>query len=119
MTRLELPAAAFDAVVSLYAFNHLPFGELPDVLAHIARWLRPGGLLVANMGTRHDPGTLEADWLGVPMYFSGYGVRRSQAFVSAAGLQVQSVRVETLWETTDGRTAPARFLWIVARQPVT
>jgi cyclopropane fatty-acyl-phospholipid synthase-like methyltransferase len=119
MTRLELPPAAFDAVVSLYAFNHLPFGELPHVLTSIAGWLRPGGLLLANMGTRHNRGTFEAGWLGVRMYFSGYTVDRSQAFVRAAGFQIQSAREETLWETIDGRTTPARFLWIVAEQPVT
>jgi ubiquinone/menaquinone biosynthesis C-methylase UbiE len=118
VTRLELPPAAFDAVVALYAFNHLPFGELPDVLTKIARWLRPGGLLVANMGTRPNPGTFEAGWLGVRMYFSGYAVDRSQAFVRAAGFQIQSAREETLWEATDSRTTPARFLWIVAQLPV-
>ena len=80
--------AAFDAAVSLYALNHLPFGELPDVLTKIAGWLRPGGLLLANMGTRHNPGTFEADWLGARMYFSSYAVDRSQAFVRAAGFQI-------------------------------
>jgi hypothetical protein len=53
------------------------------------------------------------------MYFSSYAVDRSQAFVRAAGFQIQSAREETLSETIDGRTTPARFLWIVAQQPVT
>jgi cyclopropane fatty-acyl-phospholipid synthase-like methyltransferase len=119
MTRLELQSAAFDAVVSLYAFNHLPFRELPHVLTRIARWLRPGGLMLANMGTSHNPGTFETDWLGVRMYFSGYPVDRSQAFVRAVGYQIQSARKETLWETIDGRPMPARFLWILAQRPVT
>jgi cyclopropane fatty-acyl-phospholipid synthase-like methyltransferase len=119
MTRVELPPAAFDAVVALYAFNHLPFGELPHILARIARWLRPGGLLLANMGSSHNPGVVEPDWLGVRMYFSGYAVDDSQAFLRAAGFEIQSARQETIWETIDGRTTPARFLWVRAQRPLT
>lgn len=119
MTRLEFAPAAFEAVVSLYAFNHLPFGDLPQLLENIARWLTPGGLLLANMGASYNPGTFEPDWLGVRMYFSGYSTETSQAFVRAAGLHIQSAREETVWETIDGRTTPARFLWILAERSPT
>jgi len=65
MTRLELPPAAFDARL----FRCTPSitcrsASSPDVLTSIARWPRPGGLLLANMGTRHNRGTFEAGWLG-------------------------------------------------------
>src|SRR5215831_8190208 len=44
MTRVSFPPDSFEAVASFYAFNHLPFGELPGFLRRIAGWLRPGGL---------------------------------------------------------------------------
>ena len=118
MTRLEFVPTSFDAVTSLYAFNHLPFGELPGLLNRIAGWLRPGGLLVANMGTTWNPGSFEADWLGAPTYFSGYDAGTNRALLEAAGFQLVTARDETLWETIGGQTRPARFFWVVAQRPI-
>src|SRR5947209_6197263 len=43
------------------------------------------GLLVATLSARPDPGTVEPDWLGAPMYFSGYSVEDNRSFVKGAG----------------------------------
>ena len=65
-TRVELPAAAFDAVVCLYVLIHLPLEEQPALLGRIAGWLRPGGRLLGH----HRPAGLDrhrgglARWLG-------------------------------------------------------
>lgn len=69
------------------------------------------------MGSMHNPGTLEADWLGVRMYFSGYEVHSTKEFVLAAGLRIEVARVETVWETTAGATKAAEFLWVLAQRP--
>jgi cyclopropane fatty-acyl-phospholipid synthase-like methyltransferase len=116
MTRLEFAPESFDGVSSLYAFNHLPFGQLPRLLHRVADWLRPGGLLVANMGARRNPGSIEADWLGAPMYFSGYDMATNRTFLEAAGLVIESAQEATLWETREGQAQPARFFWVVARR---
>jgi SAM-dependent methyltransferase len=113
MTRLALPGESFDAVASFYAFNHLPFGELPNLLIRIADWLRSDGLLVAALARKYDPGTVEADWLGAPMYFSGYSPEESRAFVIAAGLFIVTLQPEPIIENGD----PTTFLWLVARKP--
>ena len=65
------------------------------------------------MSTHPDMGTIEPDWLGAPMYFSGYGVEDNRHFVENAGLEIESALIETIVE--DGE--PVRFLWIVARRP--
>jgi hypothetical protein len=78
----------------------------------VAGWLRPGGLFVASMGARLDPGTLEADWLGVPMYFSGYSPAENRRFLEEAGLRVERGQPETILEA--GR--PTTFWWVVARK---
>jgi len=113
MSRIELPGGTFDGVAAFYAFNHLPFGELPNLLRKIAGWLRPGGLLVTAFARRENPGTVEADWLGAPMYFSGYSPRESRRHIEAAGLAIRSLQLEPIVE--NGQTR--EFLWLVARKP--
>jgi SAM-dependent methyltransferase len=111
MTRVAFPTASFDAVASFYAFNHLRFGELAGLLARIAGWLRPSGLLVTALAARYDPGSVEADWLGAPMYFSGYTPDDTRRFVEDAGLSIISLQPEPIVE--HGR--PTVFLWLIAR----
>jgi hypothetical protein len=110
MTRISFPPARFDAIASFYAFNHLPFGELPGLLTGIADWLKPGGLLVTALARRYDPGTLEVDRLGTPMYFSGYTSDKSRRFVIAAGLSIVSLQPEPILENGHA----TKFLWLVA-----
>jgi len=43
-SKLDFPAASFDAVHAMNCLLHVPNAELPAVLASIARVLRPGGL---------------------------------------------------------------------------
>jgi SAM-dependent methyltransferase len=113
MSRLDFPSSSFDGVAAFYSLTHLPHGELPSLLERIAAWLRPGGLLVASMGAGENTGAVERDWLGVPMYFSGYCADEGRRLVERAGLEIFSSRAETILE--DG--TPATFLWVVARKP--
>ena len=72
LTTLELPDASFDAVVSLYVFGHVPAAEHRSTYGRVASWLRAGGVFIANFPL--TPGDdVEADWLGVPMFFGGIG----------------------------------------------
>jgi protein-L-isoaspartate O-methyltransferase len=52
ITQLDLPPASFDGVAAFYSIIHVPREEQPQLLQDIATWLRPGGLLVAVMGTQ-------------------------------------------------------------------
>jgi SAM-dependent methyltransferase len=49
-TDLDFPPGSFDAVVCLYALIHMPLDRQPLLLRDIARWLRPGGWLLAVTG---------------------------------------------------------------------
>jgi SAM-dependent methyltransferase len=114
MSTLDLPASSVDAVVAFYAITHVPRNEHPKLLSNIARWLRPGGLFVATLGAGDDPGTIEDDWLGAPMFFSGFNAATSQCLVTEAGLDVLSA--DEISEDEDG--VSVTFLWVVARKPV-
>jgi SAM-dependent methyltransferase len=111
MTRVTFAPRSFDAVASFYAFGHVRFGELAGLLVRIASWLKPGGLLVTALAASYDPGTVEADWLGAPMYFSGYAPDDTRRFVDDAGLSIVSLQPEPIVES--GRSTV--FLWLMAR----
>ena len=55
-TALELEPESFDAVVSFYAFNHVPRELLAPTFARIRRWLAPSGLLMTALGNERYGG---------------------------------------------------------------
>ena len=113
MTALDLPPATLDAVVAFYALTHVPRADHPALLARIFGWLRPGGLFLATMGAHDGPDEVEADWLGVPMFFSHHGARANRALVRRAGFEIEEAVIA---EEPEDRHA-ALFLWVVARKP--
>ena len=113
ITTLDRPPASCDAVVAFYVLTHVPREELAPLLGRIRGWLRPGGIFLASFGVEDDPGTIEPDWLGVPMYFSHFSARVNRRLVDAAGFTIEWS--EVLREPED--RFDARFLWILARAP--
>lgn len=110
--RLALRPASVDAVVSFYATGHLPAEAHRPLYAAIGRWLRPGGLLVttAPLAAGED---VQADWLGVPMFFGGIGAEATVAAVRDAGLEAEQAEV-----IADDDAGVERFLWVTAvRRP--
>jgi SAM-dependent methyltransferase len=112
ITRVDFPPASFDAVASFYTFLHLPPGELSLLIRKIGEWLKPGGLFVATMALGTSTGGVEPDFLGTPMFFSGYSAEDNERFVREAGLEITQSNLETNLENSE----PVRFLWIVARK---
>lgn len=78
MTALEFAPRSFDAVCAFYAITHVPREEHAALLGAIAGWLKPNGLLVASFSNGGTAGEIEGDWLGAPMYFSGYDARQTR-----------------------------------------
>jgi cyclopropane fatty-acyl-phospholipid synthase-like methyltransferase len=112
-TAVELEPASFDAVVSFYAFNHVPREELGPLLGRIHGWLRPGGHVLASFGASDLPGWY-GTWLdGVETFFSGYEPEVTLGLVRAAGLEVVREELETIREPEGDAT----FLWVLARRP--
>jgi SAM-dependent methyltransferase len=112
MTALDFPADSFDAVCAFYAITHVPREEHAALLQSIARWLKPEGHLVASFSNGGSMGEIEGDWLGAPMYFSGYDAETNERLVRDAGFRIATARPETAEEF--GR--PTTFFWIVARK---
>jgi cyclopropane fatty-acyl-phospholipid synthase-like methyltransferase len=112
LTKLEFEAGSFQAVVSVYVFNHVPRSELPPLLGRIEQWLRPGGYMLASFGCSGAE-VVEGDWLGVPMFFASYTEAETLARVREAGLVLERHEVVPIVEPE----GEARFLWTLARKP--
>ncbi len=113
MAEIRFSASSFDGVAAFYSLIHLPRAQQPVLLHKIASWLRPGGLLVATMGTRGTPGDIDDDFLGTRMYWSSYDSETNRRLTEEAGLQLESAQSE--YEEEHGELIA--FLWIVARKP--
>lgn len=109
---LTFPEAAFDAVVSLYAIEHVPRSDHLDILRSTLRWLRPGGLLLLATEDADEEGVV-AEWLGAPMFFSARDAQTVCALAERAGLEVLQAEVEAQLE--QGVEVP--YLWLLARRP--
>jgi cyclopropane fatty-acyl-phospholipid synthase-like methyltransferase len=90
MTTVDFEPESLDAVVSLYAVIHVPLAEQPRLFERIHGWLRPGGLLLATVGSGAYTGT-EDDWLtpGVRMYWSHADEETYRAWLEELGFTLR------------------------------
>ena len=110
---LGFAPGSFDGVSAFYSIVHLPRDEQGALLSSVVTWLRPGGLLVAAMGTGDHEVDFDQSWLGAPMFWSTFDSATNRRLVEEAGLRTISAREET---TTAGRDSET-FLWVVAVKP--
>jgi cyclopropane fatty-acyl-phospholipid synthase-like methyltransferase len=108
-TALELEPESFDAVVSFYAFNHVPRELLAPTFTRIRRWLVPSGLLMTALGTT-DTAAWAGDWLGAPMFFSSFPPETNTRLVREAGFRILRDELVTVREP-DGDVT---FQWVLA-----
>ena len=108
MTAVDFPARSLDAVAAFYSITHVPRLEHDRLLRRIARWLKPGGLLVASLGASALP-DWTGEWLGTEMFFSHYDSETNLALLHGAGFTIEQS------EIMDRDDEDARFLWVVAR----
>ena len=111
---VEFPDGSFDAAVALYSIAHLPRERHGPLYARIAAWLRPGGLLLAALACGDQPGVIEEDWLGAPMYFSSFDAATNRRLIEAAGFRVLHDELVTMRE---GGAVDATFQWVLALGP--
>ena len=108
-TALELEPESFDAVVSFYAFNHVPRELLAPTFVRIHRWLVPGGLLMTALGTSDTEGWT-GDWLGAQTFFSSFPPETNTRLVRDAGFEILRDELVTFREPEGDAT----FQWVLA-----
>jgi SAM-dependent methyltransferase len=112
MASISFPAEGFAAVTAFYSITHVPRAEHAAMFKRIARWLKPGGVLVASLGAMDCP-DWTGEWLGTTMFFSHFDAEANLRLLEAAGLALR--QYEVVGEEENGRMV--EFLWIVARKP--
>jgi SAM-dependent methyltransferase len=110
--RLPFRDCSFDAVVAWYSLIHVPREEHGVVFREIANVLRPGGRTILSVGMNDEASGIESNWLGVPMFWSGFDVDTSVRLIEASSLEIEAA--EAVDEQENGQTAA--FLWVVARR---
>jgi SAM-dependent methyltransferase len=108
MTVFDPGEASLDGVTACYSLTHLPAEHQPEMLRRIAGWLRPGGRVLASLGT--GGGDWSGEWLGVPMFFSSIEPDAARAALTGAGLAIELDETVTIHEPE----GDARFLWLMA-----
>lgn len=112
MMALSFPDACFDAVTGFYSIIHLPREEQTQLVDKIARWLKPGGLLLANFAVDESKATIMERWLDEEkgwMYWSSWGEAGSVKMLEDAGLGI-------LMKEKKQITGDANFVWLLAKQ---
>ena len=89
MTSVSFHRNSFGGVVCLYALIHVPLEQQPELLAKVARWLRPEGLFLVTTGATAWTG-VEEGWLGTnsKMYWSHADSRTYERWLVDAGFHV-------------------------------
>lgn len=111
LTQIDYSNGSFEGITAFYVIPHIPREDHADLFGRIARWLVPGGMLVAVLGSADSPDWI-GEWLGRPMFFSTYDADVNRQLLAGAGFEflidevVESVEPE-------GRV---EFLWVVARR---
>ncbi|KZM22949.1 methyltransferase [Ascochyta rabiei] len=112
MMALSFSDHTFDAVTGFYSIIHLPREEQTQLVRKIARWLKPGGFLLANFAVEESEGNTAERWLGHEegwMYWSAWGEEGSVKMFEAAGLEI-------LMRETKQVEGDANFVWVLAKR---
>jgi SAM-dependent methyltransferase len=107
MCGLAFEANTFDAVGAFYSITHVPPPQQGALIASIAKWLKPGGRLIASLGTgpAHE---WTGKWLGTTMFFGHTGEAEALGYLADAGLTVLHSSIEKQ------DNEQASFMWVDA-----
>lgn len=115
MLSLDVDPASVDAIVAMYSIIHLPRDEQTELAGKMIKWLKPGGLLLANFAEEASEESIMENWLGKGdrkggwVYWSAWGAEGSVKMMEDAGLEI-------LEKTVVSDVVDATFLWILARK---
>lgn len=116
-SRLQFPAASFDAVYALNCLLHVPSQELPRVLAEVSRVLRPGGLFYVGLygGIDREGPWVEDSYLP-PRFFVFYSDARMKQALQAF-FDIEAFNTVTLPDSEETGMHFQRF--VLRRRSVT
>lgn len=91
-TQLDLTGQKFNFIISLFAFDHIDRNFHFQTIARIKQHLEPGAGFLATFGETDNPGSLELNKDGIPLYRSSYGLEQYLAFYQQLEFTVTETR---------------------------
>jgi 2-polyprenyl-3-methyl-5-hydroxy-6-metoxy-1,4-benzoquinol methylase len=86
LATFDVGPGSLDAVISFYALIHVPLEDQRELFPRIVTWLRPGGLLMAIVGTKRWTGV--EDYFGTPMFWDHADAPTYVSWLESEGLDV-------------------------------
>ena len=111
LTQIDFPPDSFDGVTAFYSIIHVPRDEHGPLFERVARWLVPGGLFLATLGSGDDPDWM-GEWLGQPMFFSSHDADGNRRLLTATNFDLL---IDDIMETPEPE-GPVPFLWVLAQR---
>lgn len=106
-SRIEL-SCKFNAVVSFYSVFHIPREEHHDLFLEMYRTLRPGGIILVNLG--NSAGETEEDFCGARMVWSSLSPATYESMLMQTGFEV-------IMSGYEGKPGDAEYhFWVLARK---
>jgi ubiquinone/menaquinone biosynthesis C-methylase UbiE len=109
---VDLPVAAFDAIVALYLIDNIAREDYPALFRRLTQLLRPNGRMLLSAEPGDDPWQ-SYTWLGVPMLINTVPTDELVQLLRDAGLPVVGTEFEPQLEAGQ----PIEYAWIVAENP--
>jgi ubiquinone/menaquinone biosynthesis C-methylase UbiE len=111
----ELPAdfGRFGAVTAFFSLLMLSRAEIEQTLTKIRGWLEPGGWFSLSM-VDLDADSLPVEFLGVPVFVTGYPQDQLAAKLTAAGFRVASIKTV---QFTPAGTPPESQIFALCQAP--
>jgi len=89
ITKMKFKVDSFDGAVSFYAIIHIPREKHAKIYKALHRILKPGGMIFVNAsGTDKHGWEAVEDYMGVKMFWSFYGPKRTIMLIKGAGFEI-------------------------------
>jgi SAM-dependent methyltransferase len=110
---IEFEPGSFDAVVALFSLTHIPRDRWRSLFGRVGGWLRPGGWLLATLGTSDSPGFDEEDFLGFghSNWTNGFAPGAIRTLLASVGFR--AARSEVVEDELP--SGIERWLWILGQ----
>ncbi|MEC9375132.1 MAG: class I SAM-dependent methyltransferase [Pseudomonadota bacterium] len=112
MTEIDFEGEYFDAIVSYYAFHHIPRDRYKPLLGKIHKWLKPNGYFMAAMYPYDVENLITENWHGSTMYWSSYNKEETIDLIESMNFKILNKSMESAIEDNKETT----FLWVFAEK---
>jgi len=88
MTSLKFPDNSFNGMLAFYSIIHVPRKEHYSLFCDMVRILKRNGVALINLHSTDDPESINNDFFGTSMFWSGYDWKINEVLLQEAGFTI-------------------------------